>query len=197
MISCPLTPLLRFPRFRSAVEVVAVALEHLALVAHRDLPGPRATQALPDLRVTPVNVVLLDQKALEVFRVPLDLLAGALEEPRFPDPKDLGVPLVLLDQREIRDLRGIMVFLVPLERTGNPAPRVIAVRLVPLVLLGPRVLPDLLENVVPLVRMRLPPSSTSISPRTRQPRPTERRQMSKTLSDRPTRSRMVLGTTLR
>lgn len=136
---------------------MAVEPAHLALVAHRDPPGPRVTQALPDLRVTPVNV---DQKALGVFRVLLVPLVAELEEPRFPDPKDLGVLLALLDQRGSRafrvllGLRGIMVFLVPLERTGNQDPRARTVRPVLLALLAPRVLPDLLESVVLPVRMR-------------------------------------------
>ena len=169
-----------------------MALAHLVLVAHRDQPDPRVTQVLQDLRAMLGSVDLPDQKALEVFRVPPDLLAVELEEPRFPDPKDLWV---LLAQLVLPDLRGIMVFLVPLERTDNQALRVTMVRLVPLALLDRRVLPDLLESVARPVRMQSPLSSTSISPRTRQPRPTVRRLMSKTLSDRPTRSRMVPGTT--
>ena len=170
---------------------MAVELAHLVLVAHRDQPDPRVTQvllALPDLRVMLENA---DQKALGVFRVLLVPLVAELEEPRFPDPKDLGVLLALLDQR------GIMVFLVPLERTGNPDPRVIMVQLDPLALLDRRVLPDLLESVARPVRMQSPLSLTSISPRTRQPRPTARRLMLKTHSDRPIHSRTVRGTTLR
>lgn len=194
MTSCPLTLLLRFPLFHSEAEVVAVELAYLVLVVHRDQPGPRVTQvllALPDLRATPVNA---DQRALEVFRVPLGLLVAELEEPRFPDPKDLGVLLALLDQRGSRafrvllDLRGIMVFLAPRARMEP---------LVPLDRLDPKVLLDLLESVVPPVRMQLLLSSIGISPRMRQPRPTARRLTSKTRSDRPTHSRTALGTTLR
>ena len=182
---------------------MAVKVAHLVLVAHRDQPDPRVTQvlpALPDLRAMLANA---DQKALGVFRVLLVLLVAELEEPRFPDPKDLGVLLALLDQRGSRafrvllGLRGIMVFLVPLERTGNPDPRVIMVQLDPLALLDRKVLPDLLESVARPVRMQSPLSSTSISPRLRRPRPTARRLTSKTHSDRPTPSRTVLGITHR
>ena len=88
----------------------------------------------PDPRVTQVLLALPDLRAM---------LANA-------DQKALGVFRVLLG------LRGIMVFLVPLERTGNPDPRVIMVQLDPLDLLGHRALQDLLESVVPPVRMRLP-----------------------------------------
>lgn len=190
MTSCPLTPHPRSPRFRSAVEV-AEGLVRLALVVHRDPLGQRVTQALPDLRATPVNV---DQKAPEVFRVPPDPLVVELEEPRFLVPRALGVLLAL------PDLRAIMVFLVLLdplvqpEQTDNPDPRAMSV---PLALRDHRVLLDLLENAVLPVRMRLPRSSTSTSPRTRQLRLTARRLMSKTLSDRQILSRTVLGTTLR
>ena len=167
---------------------MAVELAHLVLVGHRDQPDPRGTQvllALPDLRVMLANV---DQKDPVVFRVPLDQLVVELEEPQFPVP--LALPV----------LRAIMVFLVlldplvPPEQMDNPDPRAMSVLLA---LLGPRVLPDLLENAVLPVRMRLPRSSTSISPRMRRLRPTERRRMSKMHSDRLTHSRTVLGTTLR
>ena len=180
---------------------MAVELAHLVLVAHRDQQDPRVTQVLlvlPDLRAMLANA---DQKALGVFRVLLVPLVAELEEPRFPDPKDLGVLLALLDQRGSRafrvflGLRGIMVFLVPLERTGNPDQRAIMAQLDPLALLDRRVLQDLLESVVRPVRMRLPLNSTGISPRMRQPRPTARRRTSRMHSDRPTRSRAVPGTT--
>ena len=181
MTSCPLTPQPRSPLFRSAVEVA----EGLVRLARLALEDPRAMLG---------NVDLPDQKALEVFRVPLDLLAVELEEPRFPDPKDLGVLLALLDQRGSRAFR---VLLVPLERTDNLAPRARMEQLVPLDRLDPKDLPDLQESVVPPVRMQLLLSSIGISPRTRQPRPTARRLTSKTHSDRRTRLRMELGTTLR
>jgi hypothetical protein len=202
------TPLLRFPPFHSEAEVVA-ELAHLVLVAHRDQPDPRATQvllALPDLRAMLVNA---DQKALGVFRVLLVPLVAELEEPRFPDPKDLGVLLALLDQRGSRafrvllGLRAITAFLappdplVPPEQMVNPDPRAITVQSDPLALLDRRVLPDLLESVARPVRMQSPLSLTSISPRTRQPRPTARRLMLKTHSDRPIHSRTAHGTTLR
>jgi len=176
------------------VEVVAVELAHLVLVVHRDQPDPRVTQVLPDLRAMLVNA---DQKALGVFRVLLVPLVAELEEPRFPDPKDLGVLLALLDQRGSRafrvllGLRAITAFLAP------PDPRVKMDRSAPLGLLDHKVPLGLLESVVLLVRMQLLLSSIGISPRMRQPRPTARRLMSRTHSDRPTRSRMVLGTTLR
>jgi len=173
------------------VEVVALELAYLVLVVHRDQPGQRVTQAL---RATLVNAALPDQKALVVFRVLLDLLEAELEEPLFPVPKDLGVPLVLPDPRASKASKVLLDPLVLPEQMGNQDSRAIMARLV---LLDRRVLPDLLESVVPPVRMQSPLSLTSISPRTRQPRPTARRLMSKMLSDRPTRSRTALGTTLR
>ena len=195
MTSCPPNPHQRSHRFRSAVEVVAVELAYLVLVAHRDQPDPRVTQVLPDLRAMLVNADLLDQKALEVFRVLLDPLVAELEESLFLAPKVLGVQL---DLRAPQDLRVTMVFqvlLAPPEQMVNPDPRVITVQSDPLALLDRRVLPDLLESVARPVRMQSPLSLTSISPRTRQPRPTARRLTSKTHSDRPTHSRMVLDTT--
>lgn len=196
MTSCPPTPHPRSHRFRSAVEV-AVELAHPVLVVHRDRPGLRVIRvllALPDLRAMPVNADLPDRKALGVFRVPLDLLEAELEEPLFPVLKDLGVLLALLDQRGSRAFR---VLLVPPGQMVNQDPRAMLVQLDQLALLDRRVLPDLLESVARPVRMQSPLSLTSISPRTRQPRPTARRLMSKTHSDRPTHSRTVLGTTLR
>ena len=182
-MSCPPTPLLRSNRFRSAVEVA----EGLVRLVQSALEDPRVRLGppdLPDLRAMLVNADPLDQKALEVFRVPLDLLAVALEEPRYLAQKDLGVLLAL------PDLKATMVFL------ALPDPRAITVQSDPLALLDRRVLPDLLENVVPQVRMRSPRSSTDTSPRTRQLRHTVRRPMSKTRSDRPTHSRTVLVITL-
>lgn len=152
------TPLLRFHPFHSEAEVVG--LVHLVLVARRDQPDPRVTQVLPDLRVMLVNVDLPDQKALEVFRVPLDLLEAELEEPRYLAPKDLEDLLVPLDLREnkesrvLPDLRAITDFLAQPEQTVNLDLRVRMARPVLLDLLVPRVLPDLLENVALPVRMR-------------------------------------------
>lgn len=197
MTSCPLTPLLRFPRFRSAVEVVAVELEYLVLVVHRDLPGLRVIRVLPDLRAMPVSADLLDRKALGVFRVLLDPLVAELEEPLYLAPKDLGALLALLDLKATMVFRALLDLLVPPGQMVNPDPRAIMVQLDPLALLDRRVLPDLLESVARPVRMRSPLSLTSISPRMRQPGPMARRLMSKTLSDRPTPSRTALGTTLR
>lgn len=160
MTSCPPTLHLRSPRFRSAV---AVELEHLVLVAHRDQPDPRVTQvplALLDLRAMLVNVDPPDQKAPEVFRVPLDLLVVELEEPRYLAPKDLEDLLVPLDLREnkesrvLQDLRAITDFLAQPEQTVNLDLRVRMARPVLLDLLVPRVLPDLLESVALPVRMR-------------------------------------------
>lgn len=148
MTLCPPTPLQRFPPFHSEVEVA-----HLVLVAHRDQPDPKVTQvllALPDPRAMLVNA---DQKALGVFRVLLDLLAVELEEPRFPAQRGLGVLPVL---RDLLVLKVIMVFQAPPEQMVNQDPRVRTVRSVPLDLLGHRALQDLLESVVPPVRMRLP-----------------------------------------
>lgn len=196
MTSCPRTPHLRSPRFHSAVEV-AVELAHLALVVHRDLPDLRVTPvplALLDLRVMLVNVDPPDQKAPEVFRVPLDQLVVELEEPRYLAPKDLEDLLVPLDLRAITD------FLAQPEQTVNLDQRVTPGRRAPLDPPGLRVLLDLLdlqESAAPPVRMQLLLSSIGISPRMRRPRPTARRLTSKTHSDRRTHSRTELGTTLR
>lgn len=193
MTSCPLSPHPRPPRFRSAVEVA----EGLALLVRSDLEGRLvllAPRALQDQRETLANV---GQKGLGVFRALPDPLVAELEEPRFLDQKALGVPLALPDPRASKVSRVLLDQLVLPEQMGNQDSRAIMVRLVPLDLLDRRVLPDLQESVAPLVRMLLPLSSTGISLKTRQLRLTARRLMSKTLSDRPTRSRMVLGTTLR
>lgn len=96
-----------------------------------DPPVLLAPRALQDLREMLANVALPGQKGLEVFRVHPDPLVVELEEPRFLDQKALGVPLVLQDPRAIKESK---------------------------VLLGHRALPDLLESVVPPVRMRLPHS---------------------------------------
>ena len=82
---------------------------------------------LPVLRVMRGNVDLLDQKALEVFRVPLDLLAVEPEEPRYLAPKDLGGPLVLLDPRAIKASKVLLDPLVLPEQMVNPDPRAIMV----------------------------------------------------------------------
>ena len=135
------------------LRVTLVILAQRAIRVFEDPLVPLAPRALPDLRAMLANA---DQKDLGVFRVPLDQLAVALEEPQFLVPKAPVVPLVL------RDLGAIKVFRVPLdplvlpEPTGKQDPRAIMVRLVPPDLLAHRVLPDLLESVVPLVRMRLP-----------------------------------------
>ena len=196
MTSCPLTPPPRSPRFRSAVEVA----EGLVCLAQSALEDPRVMLVpldLPGLRVMRGSVDLPDQKALEVFRAPLDLLAVELEEPRYRAPKDLEVLLALLDLKVTMVFRALPDLLVPQGQMVNQDPRAIMVQLDPLALLDRRVLPDLLESVARPVRMQSPLSLTSISPRTRQPRPMARRLMSKTHSDRRTPSRMVLGTTLR
>ena len=132
---------------------------------------PLVPSALADLRVTPVPLALLDlramlvnvdppdQKAPEVFRVPLDLLVVELEEPRYLAPKDLEDLLVPLDLRENKESR---VLLVPLERTDNLAQRARMEQLVPLDRLDPKGLPDLQESVVPPVRTQLLLSSIGI-----------------------------------
>jgi hypothetical protein len=153
-----------------------------------DLPGLRAMLGSEDLP---------GQKALEVFRVPLDLLAVELEEPLFLDQKALGVPLVLPDLKATMVFRALPDLLVPLGQMVNPDPRAIMVKLDPLVLRDRRVLRDLLESVARPVRMRLPLNSTGISPRTRPLIPTERRPMSRTRFDRLTHLRTVPGITLR
>lgn len=159
MTSCPLTPTPRSPRFRLAEEAVE-ELALLVLVAHRDPQDLRVIQALLDLRATPVNVDLPDQKALEVFRVPLGLLVAELGEHPFLALKDLGVLLALPDPREIRgfkalpDLRVTTDFLAQPEQTVNLDLRVRMARPVLLALLVHRVLQDLLESVALRVRMR-------------------------------------------
>jgi hypothetical protein len=172
--------------------------EGLVRLAQSALEDPRVMLVLPDLlglRAMLVNADLPDQKALEVFRVLLDQLVAELEEPLFLAQKVLGVQL---DLRAPQDLRVTMVFqvlLAPPEQMVNQDPRAIMVQLDQLALLDRRVLPDLLESVARPVRMQSPLSSTGISPRTKQPRPTVRRLMSKTHSDRLTPSRMELGIT--
>ena len=109
---------------------------------------------LPGLRAMLGSVDLLDQKALEVFRVPLDLLVVELEEPRYLAPKDLGVLLALLDLKVTMVFRALPDLLVPPGQMVNPDPRVIMARLDPLALLDRRVLQDLLESVALPVRMR-------------------------------------------
>lgn len=159
MILCPPNPHPRSPRFRSAVEVVEglVPLVPSALADLRVTPVPLA---LLDLRAILVNVDPPDQKAPEVFRVPLDLLVVELEEPRYlalKDLEDLLVPLDLRENKESRvlpDLRAITDFLAQPEQTVNLDLRVRMARPVLLDLLVPRVLPDLLESVALPVRMR-------------------------------------------
>jgi len=118
-----------------------------------------------------------------------------------PDPRviqvllDLRGMLVNVDQKALGVFRVLLVPLVLPEQMGNQGLRAIMVQLDPLALLDRRVLPDLQENVAPQVRMQLPLSSTSTSPRMRRPRLTVRRLMLKMHSDRQTRSRTVLGTT--
>ena len=178
--------------------MVAGELAHLVLVAHRDQPDQRVTQVLPDLRAMLVNADPLDQKALEVFRVPLDLLVVALEEPRYLAPKDLGVLLALPDLKVTMVFQALPDLLVPPGQMVNPDQRVIMARPV---LPGPldlRALPDQLAqqaNVVLPDGMQSLLSSISTSPRLRRLRLMVRRQMSKTHYDRRTRLRMVPGTT--
>lgn len=176
------------------LRVMLVILVQRAIRVFEDPPVLLALRALQDPRETLANA---DQKGLGVFRVHPDPLVVELEEPRFLDQKALGVPLVLPDPRAIKASKVLLDPLVLPEQMGNQDSREIMVRPVPLDLLGHRVLPDLQESVVPPVRMQSHLSLTSISLRMRRPRPTARRLTSKTHSDRPTRSRTVLGTTLR
>lgn len=171
---------------------IPVILAKRVIRVFEDPPVLLAPRALQDPREMLENV---DQKDLGVFRVHPDPLVVELEEHRFLDQKALGVPLVLPDPRATKASKVLLDPPVLPEQMVNPDPRAIMVQLDQLALLDRRVLPDLLESVARPVRMQSPLSSTSISPRTRQPRPTARRPMSKTHSDRPTRSRMVPGTT--
>lgn len=137
------------------LRVTLVILAQRAIRVFVDLPVPLAPRALPDPREMLANV---DQKGLGVFRVHPDPLVVELEEPRFLDQKALGVPLDLPDPRAIKVFRVLLDPLALPEQMGNQDPRVRMEQLVPLDLLGHRALPDLLESVVPPVRMRLPHS---------------------------------------
>jgi len=135
----------------------AEVAEGLVRLAQSALEDPRVMLVLPDLlglRAMLVNADLPDQKALEAFRVPLDLLAVELEEPRYLDPKDLWVLLALLDLKATMVFRALPDLLVPPGQMVNQDPRGIMVQLDPLALLDRRVLPDLLESVARPVRMR-------------------------------------------
>lgn len=155
MTSCPLTPPPRSPRFRLAVEA-AEGLVRPAQSALEDQRVMLVPLALRDLRAILGNADLPDQKALEVFRVPLDLLAVELEEPRYLAQKDLGVLLALLDLKVTMVFRALPDLLVPPGQMVNQVPRAIMVQLDPLALLDRRVLPDLLESVARPVRMQSP-----------------------------------------
>jgi hypothetical protein len=135
--------------------------EGLVRLAQSALEDPRVMLVpldLPGLRAMRGSADLPDQKALEVFRVLLDLLAVELEELRYLAPKDLGVLLAPLDLKVTMVFRALPDLLVLLGQMDNPDPRAITVQLDPLALLDRRVLPDLLESVVRPVRMRLPHS---------------------------------------
>ena len=152
MTLCPLTPHLRSPRFRSAVEAVEglVPLVPSALADLRVTPVPLA---LLDLRAMLVNVDPPDQKAPEVFRVPLDLLVVELEEPLYLAPKDLEDLLVPLDLRENKESRVLPDLLVPPGQMANQDLRAIMAQLDPLALLDRRVLLDLQESAAPPGKM--------------------------------------------
>ncbi len=113
------------------LRVMPVILVQKVIRVFKDPLVLLAPRALQDQREMLENVALPDQKGLGGFRVHLDPLAVEPEEPRFLDQKALGVPLVLPDPRAIKASK---------------------------VLLDHRALPDLLESVVPPVRMRLPHS---------------------------------------
>jgi hypothetical protein len=118
---------------------------------------PLVQSALADLRVTPVPLALLDpldlqesaappdQKAPEVFRVPLDLLVVELEEPRYLAPKDLEDLRENKESRVLPDLRAITDFLAQPEQTVNLDQRVTPGRQAPLDPPGLRVLLDPLD----------------------------------------------------
>lgn len=137
---------------------IPVILAKRVIRVFEDPPVLLAPRALQDPREMLENVALPDQKGLVGFRVHLDPLAVELEEPRFLDQKALGVQPVLPDPREIKASKVLLGQLALPEQMGNQDSRVIMVRLVPLDLLDHRALPDLLESVVPPVRMRLPHS---------------------------------------
>ena len=137
------------------LRAMPVILVQRVIRVSEDPPVLLAPRALPDPRETLANV---DQKGLGVFRVHPDQLVVELEEPRFLDQKALGVLLALPDPRAIKVFRVLLDPLVLPEQMGNQGSRARMVQLVPLDLLGHRALPDLLESVVPPVRMRLPHS---------------------------------------
>ena len=116
--------------------------EGLVLLAQSALEDPRVMLVpldLPGLRAMRESVDLPDQKAPEVFRVPLDLLVVELEEPRYLAPKDLEDLLVPLDLRAITD------FLAQPEQTVNLDQRETPGRQAPLDPPGLRVLLDPLD----------------------------------------------------
>jgi len=84
---------------------VAEGLVRLAPSVLADLRVTPVPLALLDLRAMLVNVDPPDQKAPEVFRVPLDLLVVELEEPRYLALKDLEDLLVPLDLRANKESR--------------------------------------------------------------------------------------------
>ena len=134
-------------------------MEGLDRLAQSALEDPRVMLVPPDLlglRATLGNVDLPDQKALEVFRVPLDLLVVELEEPLYLAPKGLEDLLVPLDLRENKESRVLQDLLVPPGQMVNPDPKARMDRLVPLDRLDHKVLPDLQENVARPVRMQSP-----------------------------------------
>ena len=131
---------------------VAAGLAHLVLAVHRDPLGPRVTQALRDLRAMLANEDLPDQKAPEVFRVPLDPLVVELEEPQFLAPRGLGVLQDLPVRRVKMAFQDLLDPLVPPELMVNQDPRATTVQLDPLVLPDHRAPLDLLGSVAPLVR---------------------------------------------
>lgn len=152
MTSCPPIPHQRSHRFRSAVEVVE-GLVPLAPSALADLRVTPVPLALLDLRAMLGNVDLPDQKAPEVFRVPLDLLEVELEEPLYLAQKDLEDLLVPLDLRATMVFRALSDLLVPPGQMANQDPRAIMAQLDPLALLDRRVLLDLQESAAPPGKM--------------------------------------------
>lgn len=97
-----------------------MGLDLLVLVVHRVLRDPRVTPALPDQRGILANGDLLDQKALGVSRVPLDLLEAELEGPLFLAPRDLGVLLALPDLKVMLVQSDLLDPLAPQESVDRP-----------------------------------------------------------------------------
>ena len=92
--------------------------EGLVRLAQSALEDPRVMLVpldLPGLRVMLGNVDLPDQKAIEVFRVPLELIAEEEQHLRYLAPRVTRAPQDLLGPRVLPDLRAIKEFKVLLD----------------------------------------------------------------------------------